>query len=73
MSGDIVEALADGGLFQLRGVLIGTVAFSAISGLLGVRLPMTAILTGVPILRRTMPSPGKSKIACLRSSSCCRG
>jgi hypothetical protein len=26
MSGDIVEALADGGLFRLRGVLIGTVA-----------------------------------------------
>ncbi|GEO86278.1 hypothetical protein GCM10007920_11300 [Ciceribacter naphthalenivorans] len=30
MSGDIVEALADGGLFRLRSVLIGTVPFSAI-------------------------------------------
>jgi hypothetical protein len=46
MSGDIVEALADGGLFRLRGVLIGTVAFQCYSGLLGIRLPMAAILTG---------------------------
>jgi hypothetical protein len=46
MSGDIVEALADGGLFRVRGVLIGTVAFQCYSGLLGVRLPMAAILTG---------------------------
>jgi hypothetical protein len=46
MSGDIVEALADGGLFRLRGVLIGTLAFQCYSGLLGVRLPMAAILTG---------------------------
>ncbi len=45
MSGDIVEALADGGLFRLR-VLIGTVAFQCYSGLLGVRLPMAAMLTG---------------------------
>jgi hypothetical protein len=46
MLGDIVEALADGGLFRLRGVLIETVAFQCYSGLLGVRLPMAAILTG---------------------------
>jgi hypothetical protein len=46
ISGDIVEALADGGLFRLRGVLIGTVAFQCYSGLLGVRLPTAAILTG---------------------------
>lgn len=46
MSGDIVEALAEGGLFRLRGVLIGTVAFQCYSGLLGIRLPMAAILTG---------------------------
>ncbi|MBA9032867.1 hypothetical protein HNR29_003427 [Rhizobium leguminosarum] len=45
-SGDIVEALADAGLFRLRGVLIGTVAFQCYSGLLGVRLPRAAILTG---------------------------
>lgn len=46
MSGGIIEALAGGGLFQLRAVLIGTVAFQCYSGLLGVRLPKAAILTG---------------------------
>ncbi len=39
MSGDVVEALAAGDLFRLRGVLIGTVAFQTYSGILGVRLP----------------------------------
>lgn len=51
MSGDIVEALSVAGLFRLRAVLIGTVAFQTYSGLLGVRLPMAAILTGM----RTSP------------------
>lgn len=46
MSGDVVEALAAGGLFRLRGVLIGTVAFQTYAGILGVRLPMAALLTG---------------------------
>ncbi|KAA1176588.1 hypothetical protein FP026_27465 [Rhizobium tropici] len=46
MSGDVVEALSVAGLFRLRGVLIGTVAFQTYSGILGVRLPMAAILTG---------------------------
>ncbi|MCV3766711.1 GSU2403 family nucleotidyltransferase fold protein [Rhizobium sp. TRM95796] len=46
MSGDIVEALANAGLFRLRGVLIGTLAFQTYGGLLGVRLPMASILTG---------------------------
>lgn len=43
MSGDIVEVLADGGLFRLRDVLIGTVAFQCYSRLLGVRLPLPAV------------------------------
>ncbi|KKX32889.1 GSU2403 family nucleotidyltransferase fold protein [Rhizobium sp. LC145] len=46
MSGDIVEVLATGGLFRLRGVLIGTVAFQTYAGILGVRLPLAALLTG---------------------------
>ena len=46
MTGDIVEALADAGLFRLRGVLIGTVAFQCYAGLIGVRLPGAAIQTG---------------------------
>ncbi|MBU1312519.1 MAG: hypothetical protein KJ947_21515 [Alphaproteobacteria bacterium] len=46
MSGNLVEALAAGGLFRLRGILIGTVAFQCYAGLLGVRLPAAAVLTG---------------------------
>jgi hypothetical protein len=45
-AGDVVETLADGGLFRLRAVLIGTVAFGCYSGILGVRLPNTAMQTG---------------------------
>lgn len=46
LSGDIIEALAVGGLFRLRGVLIGTIAFQTYAGILGVRLPSAALLTG---------------------------
>jgi hypothetical protein len=45
-TGDVVEVLANAGLFRLRGVLVGTVAFQCYSSLLGVRLPMAAVLTG---------------------------
>jgi hypothetical protein len=45
-TGDVVEALGAGGLFRLRGVLIGTVAFQCYPGLLGVRLPSTSMQTG---------------------------
>ncbi len=41
-----MEALASGGFFRLRGVLIGTAAFQTYAGLLGVRLPAAAVLTG---------------------------
>lgn len=37
--------MADAGLFRLRGVLIGTVAFQCYPGLLGVRFPSTALQT----------------------------
>ncbi|WP_310423653.1 GSU2403 family nucleotidyltransferase fold protein [Mycoplana sp. BE70] len=46
MSGDIIEALAAGGLFRLRGVLIGTTAFQTYAGILSVRLPGPTIMTG---------------------------
>lgn len=46
MTGDIVAALARAGLFRLRGVLVGTVAFQCLGGVLGVRLPSTAMQTG---------------------------
>ncbi|HLP69354.1 MAG TPA: GSU2403 family nucleotidyltransferase fold protein [Rhizobium sp.] len=45
-AGEVTKALADAGLFRLRAVLIGSVAFSCYSGLLGVRLPNTVIQTG---------------------------
>jgi hypothetical protein len=45
-AGDITKALAQAGLFRLRAVLIGSVAFSCYPGLLGVRMPSTAMQTG---------------------------
>lgn len=42
----ILEALAGAGVFRLRGVVVGTVAFQTYAGLLGVKLPGTAIRTG---------------------------
>nr|WP_282563052.1 GSU2403 family nucleotidyltransferase fold protein [Rhizobium sp. RCAM05973] len=46
MSGDIIEALAAGGLFRLRAVLIGTVAYQTYAGILAVRLPGSTLMTG---------------------------
>lgn len=45
-TGDVVQTLADAGLFRRRGVLVGTVAFQCYPGLLGVRFPSTALQTG---------------------------
>jgi hypothetical protein len=45
-AGDVTKALADAGLFRLRAVLIGSVAFGCYSGLLGVRLPNASLQTG---------------------------
>lgn len=44
--GRIVEELWRAGLFRLRAVLVGTAAFQTYSGLLGVRLPQSALMTG---------------------------
>jgi hypothetical protein len=43
--GDIVAALAKAGIFRLRGVLVGTVAYQAYAPMLGVRLPHTVLQT----------------------------
>jgi hypothetical protein len=43
--GDLVAALADAGVFRLRGVLVGTVAYQTYPALLGTRLPATAVRT----------------------------
>ena len=45
-AGDVTKALADAGLFRLRAVLIGSVAFSTYAGMIGVRLPSSAMQTG---------------------------
>lgn len=42
----IIESLALAGVFRLRAVIVGTVAFQTYAGLLGVRLPGASIRTG---------------------------
>jgi hypothetical protein len=44
--GDIIAALARAGVFRLRGVLVGTVAYQTYSAMLGVRLAVGALQTG---------------------------
>ncbi len=43
--GDVAAALAKAGVFRLRAVLVGTVAYQTYAGLLGTRLPAAAIQT----------------------------
>lgn len=44
--GEIVAALAKAGVFRLRGVLVGTIAYQTYSGMLGIKLPSPALQTG---------------------------
>jgi hypothetical protein len=44
--GAIIDALAKAGVFRLRGVLVGTVAYQAYSAMLGGKLPAAALQTG---------------------------
>jgi hypothetical protein len=43
--GDVIEKMAGAGLFRLRGVLIGSVAFQGYSGYLGVNMPNRLLMT----------------------------
>jgi hypothetical protein len=43
--GEIIEALANAGVFRLRGVLVGTVAYQTYPGMLGVRLSHSLLQT----------------------------
>jgi hypothetical protein len=43
--GDIIAALAKAGVFRLRGVLVGTVAYQTYAPMLGQRLPISALQT----------------------------
>lgn len=45
LTGDLTDALWRAGLFRLRGVLIGTVAYQTYTGLLGVRLDPASAMT----------------------------
>jgi hypothetical protein len=58
-TGDVVQALAKAGLFRLRGVLIGTVAFQCYSAYLGIRLPSAATLTGDADLAQDLAIPAE--------------
>ena len=44
--GAIVAALAEAGVFRLRGVLVGTVAYQTFPAMLGERLPLALVQTG---------------------------
>jgi hypothetical protein len=44
--GNILAALAKAGVFRLRGVLVGTVAYQTYSAMLGARLPASVLQTG---------------------------
>ncbi len=44
--GDIVAALARAGVFRLRGILVGTVAYQTYAPMLGARLPHSSLQTG---------------------------
>ncbi len=44
--GDIIAALAKAGVFRLRGVLVGTVAYQTYPAMLGTRLPTASLQTG---------------------------
>ena len=44
--GRVVQALADSGVFRLRGVLVGTVAYQTYAAMLGTRLPAASVQTG---------------------------
>ena len=44
--GNIIAALATAGVFRLRGVLVGTVAFQTYQAMLGIRLPKASVQTG---------------------------
>jgi hypothetical protein len=44
--GEIISALAKAGIFRLRSVLVGTMAYQAYSAVLGVRLPASSLQTG---------------------------
>ncbi len=45
LSGAVIEAMWKAGFFRLRGVLVGTLAFQAYAGPLGIRMPSRPMMT----------------------------
>ena len=45
VAGRVIEALAEGGFFRMRGVLIGTTAYQCYAGISGVKLGLTTVRT----------------------------
>jgi hypothetical protein len=45
LTGRVLEALAEAGVFRMRAVVVGTTAYQTYPGLLGVRLPLTDATT----------------------------
>jgi len=46
MTGDVLAAMAEAGVFRLRAAVIGSVAFMSYPGLIGVRIPASLARTG---------------------------
>jgi hypothetical protein len=46
LTGDILAALAEAGVFRLRAAVVGSVAYQCYPGLLGVRIPASLMRTG---------------------------
>ncbi len=44
--GEVLQALAEAGVFRLRAVLVGTIAYQTYGAMLGVRLPAVSLQTG---------------------------
>nr|WP_261403536.1 GSU2403 family nucleotidyltransferase fold protein [Chenggangzhangella methanolivorans] len=70
-AGDIVQALSEAGLFRLRGVLVGTVAYQAYSAMLGVRLEIRRCSPATLISPSFIPSRRPSAISFRRSLTSC--
>lgn len=45
-AGEVLSALAKAGVFRLRAILVGTIAYQTYAPMLGVRLPQAAVQTG---------------------------
>ena len=61
----VVNALAEGGIFRVGGVLVGTIAYRCIANWLGVRLPSArAVTADVDIAGKTVPVAIIPEVVC---------